>query len=274
MIQVPEKDTTRAEENLHLSQDLNTLWAAHHLTKNHGFNVVRCKHGHWHVYVTKDDKPDKPKAKLLKAIVELCNHYELDRLQAWPSATDENGNILFARIIGGVLHDSLLDGSGNVSDVRTTGKSSEPQIVKVWYIEPFGDIITEPVTFVDYQDDRLHGMHGDLASSQKTLTEACALRGYVIAETWGVQGMAALDPDWDGKSARQGPFCEVPHDAHEIAAEKFYLRGASKREEEEQMNLSILAQTSLYECIQLIAKTEPRLPVFELSGWKTAEKKS
>lgn len=103
----------------------------------------------------------------------------------------------------------------------------------VWYVEPVGKI-AEPVTFIaDYlaNDDpngNVQVIRGDLATSREIVRDAARQAGAEVYEVEGVEGIAVVDPHWDGKPVAicRNPTCGTLHDAHLMTAENLYARAA------------------------------------------------
>jgi len=106
-------------------------------------------------------------------------------------------------------------------------------VLHVWYVEPVGKI-AEPVTFVagfesdDVEKEVVQMIRGDLATSREIVRETARKAGTSLYEVEGVEGIAVIDPHWNGGPVAicGDPKCGTVHDVHLMTAENLYARAA------------------------------------------------
>lgn len=106
-----------------------------------------------------------------------------------------------------------------------TKRSSRPGPLRVWYIAPFGQIVTTPVAVIWYPDRQTHLIEGPHERSRKMIQEILSvLPDAEIEEINGIKGIAMTDPHWDGKQTFKCENCDAAHDVDENVATVLYQR--------------------------------------------------
>jgi hypothetical protein len=102
-------------------------------------------------------------------------------------------------------------------------------VVHVWYISPFGSLVDQPFTVIEFcEDDEMYLMLGCHEQVRANVAELVKNTGAELIETVGVAGLADTDPYWNREETFQCGNCETIHNAHETVAEMLYLRAVKK----------------------------------------------
>jgi hypothetical protein len=92
----------------------------------------------------------------------------------------------------------------------------------IWYVAPFGEIVTEPMTVIWGPGERLTILPGPLETS-KEIVQLSRTKGLKpTEETDGITGIAITDPNCDGKQTFRCGHCDVEHDVDEKVASILY----------------------------------------------------
>lgn len=113
---------------------------------------------------------------------------------------------------------------------KKTRSERKPDQPHVWYIPPFGEIVTEPLTVLWFPGQKLIMLGGSLEKSKMIVKEAGADMpdAPIIRETNGLKGLAKTDPEWNGEPTFQCGHCDLAHDVDENVAEVLYQRFQSQ----------------------------------------------
>ena len=106
------------------------------------------------------------------------------------------------------------------------------ECLRAWFVAPQG-LITEPVGFLwtGSTEDGVKVLLGEELGALRA--ELGTMAGVIVTE--GVEGLAMIDPEWDGEPTVRckNPQCGNTHDVHLMCAENLFQNAKQAKQEQQ-----------------------------------------